>query len=139
MHSCSCASAPLCASNAGHMVMICRVVDNACCIAGGHPDTHKTKIICTIGPASESMEVLREMAANGMDIARLNMTHGHYDWHATIVERIREINRSGCAHSLRLQAGSALAQTPMLTARARALVINIRPNSKMTLAGVKLL
>ena len=71
---------------------------------GGHPNQHKTKIICTIGPASESMETLRELAQNGMDVARLNMTHGDHQWHATVIERVREINRSGCAYQALLRA-----------------------------------
>lgn len=67
------------------------------------------------------MEVLREMAANGMDVARLNMTHGDYDWHATIVERIREINRSGCAPARR----SACTRPAQALARRRAACVRV--------------
>lgn len=35
-----------------------------------------TKMVCTIGPATESMEALAQLAENGMNVARLNMTHG---------------------------------------------------------------
>jgi pyruvate kinase len=42
------------------------------------------------------MEMLRDLAQNGMDAARLNMTHGDHAWHAAVIERLREINRSGC-------------------------------------------
>ncbi len=52
------------------------------------PD-HKTKIICTIGPASESLEVLEKMIRAGMDIARLNFSHGDYDLHRRIIGNIR--------------------------------------------------
>ena len=52
------------------------------------PD-HKTKIICTIGPASESPEVLERMIRAGMDIARLNFSHGDYDRHRRVIGNIR--------------------------------------------------
>jgi pyruvate kinase len=52
------------------------------------PD-HKTKIICTIGPASESPEVLERMIRAGMDIARLNFSHGDEEHHARIIANIR--------------------------------------------------
>ncbi|MCU0582831.1 MAG: pyruvate kinase [Syntrophales bacterium] len=52
------------------------------------PD-HKTKIICTIGPASESPDVLERMIRAGMDIARLNFSHGDYDRHRRVIAGIR--------------------------------------------------
>jgi len=52
------------------------------------PD-HKTKIICTIGPASETLEVLERMIRAGMDIARLNFSHGDYDRHRRVIGNIR--------------------------------------------------
>ena len=52
------------------------------------PD-HKTKIICTIGPASESLEVLERMIRAGMDVARLNFSHGDYDRHRRVIGNIR--------------------------------------------------
>ena len=39
----------------------------------------KTKIICTIGPASESKEMMRKLVDTGMDIIRLNFSHGDYE------------------------------------------------------------
>ena len=69
---------------------------NLACPAGGHPDSHKTKIICTIGPASDDLDTLRALAENGMDIARLNFTHRDHAWHAQTIQRIQDINRSGC-------------------------------------------
>ena len=49
----------------------------------------KTKIVCTIGPASESVEVLEEMMRNGMDIARINFAHGDFDTHRQVIQNVR--------------------------------------------------
>ena len=51
----------------------------------------KTKIICTLGPATESAEVLRQMMEQGADVFRLNMSHARHEWVREIVPRIREI------------------------------------------------
>ena len=52
----------------------------------------KTKIVCTIGPASESPEVLEKLIESGMNVARLNFSHGDHDEHLTRIQRIREIS-----------------------------------------------
>jgi len=51
----------------------------------------KTKIICTLGPASESADVLHAMITAGANIFRLNMSHAPHDWVRVIVPRIRAI------------------------------------------------
>jgi pyruvate kinase len=51
----------------------------------------KTKIICTLGPATESAEVLQAMITAGANIFRLNMSHAPHDWVRMIVPRIRAI------------------------------------------------
>ncbi|MFK7730328.1 MAG: pyruvate kinase [Pseudomonadales bacterium] len=53
----------------------------------------KTKIICTIGPATESFDRLEELANAGMNVARLNMSHGDHESHARIIKAIRTLNR----------------------------------------------
>jgi pyruvate kinase len=53
------------------------------------PPDHKTKIICTIGPASESPEVMRQLIEAGMDVARLNFSHGDFPSHRRVVEDLR--------------------------------------------------
>jgi len=49
----------------------------------------RTKIVCTIGPASESVEMLTTLIRNGLDVARLNFSHGTYDEHAQRIRNIR--------------------------------------------------
>lgn len=51
----------------------------------------KTKIICTIGPASDSEEMLRAMMLAGMDVARLNFSHGTYADHQVKIDRIKKL------------------------------------------------
>jgi pyruvate kinase len=51
--------------------------------------SHKTKIVCTIGPASESPEVLGAMIEAGMNVARLNFSHGDFAYHGKIIRNIR--------------------------------------------------
>lgn len=50
----------------------------------------KTKIVCTIGPASESLETLKQLIENGMDVARLNFSHGDYEEHKQRIKNIRQ-------------------------------------------------
>src|SRR6266542_3456934 len=49
----------------------------------------KTKIICTLGPATEKPEALRQLIQEGSDVFRLNMSHASHDWVRNIVPRIR--------------------------------------------------
>jgi pyruvate kinase len=56
----------------------------------------RTKIVATIGPASRDPEVLVRMTAAGMDVARLNFSHGSAEEHAEVAERVRDAaNRAG--------------------------------------------
>jgi pyruvate kinase len=50
---------------------------------------HKTKIVATIGPASESPEMLERLIRAGLTIARLNFSHGDFSRHAEVIRRIR--------------------------------------------------
>ena len=51
----------------------------------------KTKIVCTIGPASESEEVLKELCLAGMNVARLNFSHGTHEEHLARINTIRKV------------------------------------------------
>lgn len=51
----------------------------------------KTKIICTIGPASESIEMIEKLFLNGMAIARINMSHGTTESHLEVIRNIRSV------------------------------------------------
>ena len=51
--------------------------------------THKTKIVATIGPASQAPETLAQMIRAGMNIARLNFSHGEFAGHRQVIENIR--------------------------------------------------
>ncbi|MGD8643312.1 MAG: pyruvate kinase [Chromatiales bacterium] len=55
---------------------------------------HKTKIVCTIGPASESVPVLERLIGVGMNVARLNFSHGDFDSHRQVIENIRAASRA---------------------------------------------
>ncbi|MET3697292.1 pyruvate kinase [Bacillus oleivorans] len=50
----------------------------------------KTKIVCTIGPASESIEKLTQLIEAGMNVARLNFSHGDFEEHGQRIQNIRE-------------------------------------------------
>lgn len=51
----------------------------------------KTKIICTMGPASDSEETIRALAESGMNVARLNFSHGSHESHGRTMDRIKKV------------------------------------------------
>ncbi|HTY41241.1 MAG TPA: pyruvate kinase [Thermoanaerobaculia bacterium] len=51
----------------------------------------RTKIVCTIGPSSAAPDALRRLAGAGMDVARLNFSHGSHAEHAAVIEALRRI------------------------------------------------
>lgn len=53
---------------------------------------HRTKIVATIGPASNSPEVIKQLIEAGLNVARLNFSHGSYEDHARTVSILRSIS-----------------------------------------------
>ncbi|NLG02574.1 MAG: pyruvate kinase, partial [Clostridia bacterium] len=51
----------------------------------------KTKIVCTLGPASQKEEVLRQMIEKGMNVARLNFSHGTHEYHKENIDLIKRL------------------------------------------------
>jgi pyruvate kinase len=54
-------------------------------------DKKRTKIVCTIGPASSNEDTLRQMILAGMDVARINFSHGDHEFHRKNIEMIRRL------------------------------------------------
>lgn len=57
----------------------------------------RTKIVCTIGPACNSEEMLVKLVHCGMNVARLNFSHGSHDYHKETLERIKRVRKAECA------------------------------------------
>lgn len=53
---------------------------------------NKTKVIATIGPSSSSKEVIQELIIQGMDVARINLSHANYDFCTDVMNKIADIN-----------------------------------------------
>ncbi|HOS29147.1 MAG TPA: pyruvate kinase, partial [Deltaproteobacteria bacterium] len=54
---------------------------------------HKTKIVCTIGPVSRKRSILKGLVLAGMNVARLNFSHGDLAQHARDIQTIRQVSR----------------------------------------------
>ena len=52
----------------------------------------KTKIVCTIGPSTSSREMIWKLAETGMNVARLNMSHGDHASHQKTIDIVKEYN-----------------------------------------------
>jgi len=59
----------------------------------------KTKIIATIGPSSSDKEVLRQMILEGLNVCRLNFSHGSYEQHLEVIQTIRALNQEMEMHT----------------------------------------
>lgn len=58
----------------------------------GFRSTRRTKLICTIGPATCAPEQLEALAMGGMNVARLNMCHSTREWHTEVIRNVRNLN-----------------------------------------------
>ena len=65
--------------------------------------SNKTKIVCTVGPACNTKEGLRNLIANGADVFRLNFSHGTHEIHKNVIKLVRELNEELGTHIALLQ------------------------------------
>jgi pyruvate kinase len=56
--------------------------------------SRRAKIVCTLGPATSSLEQITALVESGMDVARLNFSHGAHEHHATAYQRVRQASAS---------------------------------------------
>ncbi|PNW75606.1 hypothetical protein CHLRE_12g533550v5 [Chlamydomonas reinhardtii] len=59
-------------------------------LAGTPSNICKTKVVCTLGPKSRSVEVLEELLRAGMSVARFNFSHGSHDYHQETLDNLRQ-------------------------------------------------
>jgi pyruvate kinase len=91
---------------------------------------NKTKIVCTIGPASESPEVLEHMIRRGMNIARINFSHGNFPGHESAIENIRA---AAATVGERIAIMADLPGPKMRIGRLRKEPLELRPGDAFTL------
>lgn len=70
---------------------------------GHKSNTNRAKIVATLGPASQSKDVIRQLIDAGVNVFRLNFSHGDHATHASVIERIREVNHELRVHTAILQ------------------------------------
>ena len=56
------------------------------------PELPKTKVVCTLGPSTSNPAILMEMVKSGMNVARLNMSHGDLETHKSYVDMVRTVS-----------------------------------------------
>lgn len=98
---------------------------------------HKTKIVCTIGPASEKEEVLEQLIETGLNVARLNFAHGKKEDHSRRIKLIRKISQKVGkvvaimadlpGHKIRI---GKLAHEPMMLENGQLVVLSTDPDMK---------
>ncbi|MGE5198742.1 MAG: pyruvate kinase [Rhodospirillaceae bacterium] len=92
--------------------------------------SHKTKIVATIGPASDSPGMLERLIRAGLDVARLNFSHGAFDEHAARIQRIRAAQQ---AAGRRVAIMADLPGPKMRIGTIRPEPIDVRPGDAFTL------
>jgi pyruvate kinase len=89
----------------------------------------KTKIICTLGPASQSVEQLVKLIQSGMDVARLNFSHGTHEDHLQFILNVREASKLTGEHISILQ---DLCGPKIRTGRLQHKSIELKPGATLT-------
>lgn len=92
-----------------------------------------TKLVCTIGPASEDEQILSAMLDAGMDVARLNLSHGSLEEHARRLERLRRLS----AAKRRVLAVMLDIQGPKIRLGDVDREVALKPGDELTLVGVE--
>jgi pyruvate kinase len=92
--------------------------------------THKTKIVATIGPASDTPEMLERLIRAGLNVARLNFSHGDFSGHAGRIERLRAAEK---ATGLRVAIMADLPGPKMRVGAIDPEPIDLRPGDAFTL------
>lgn len=93
---------------------------------------NKTKIVCTIGPASDSPEVMERMLLAGMNVARLNFSHGDFSSHERVIRNLRAAAR---ATGRRLAIMADLPGPKMRIGQLENEPIELRPGDRFTLTS----
>ncbi len=136
--------------------------------AGEHTHTQRrAKIVCTIGPACNTEAAMRELMRAGMDVARLNFSHGTHDDHLAVMQRLRKVaaeeHRSICIlqdlqgpkirtgllkdhKPVMLEAGNTVTITPrdvvgdasLLSTTFQTLALDVQPGSRVLLSDGKI-
>src|SRR3954469_16646180 len=89
----------------------------------------KTKIISTLGPATDSPEMIGKMIDGGMNIARLNMSHSSHEWVRRVVATIRD-----AAKARKMSVGIMMdTQGPAIRTGDLPIALNLKPGQKFTL------
>ena len=78
------------ATRSGHSSVACRIPDRSGGTATLSAVSRRAKIVCTIGPVTATPEKIRELVRAGMDVARLNFSHGTHAEHERVYSMVRE-------------------------------------------------
>ena len=92
----------------------------------------KTKIVCTLGPSTESQQTVDALVESGMSVARLNMSHGTLESHAAAIQRVRTASeRSGVPVGIMVDVPGSKYRTGPLAPG----VVDLRQGGKLTLTS----
>ena len=53
----------------------------------------RTKIVCTLGPATDDVEIMKDLIRSGLDGARINFSHGTYESHTVIINKLKQARK----------------------------------------------
>jgi pyruvate kinase len=96
---------------------------------------NRTKVIATVGPASNSKEMLLELVKAGADVFRLNFSHGSHEDHLKVVQYVRELNQE---HNLNIGLLQDLQGPKIRTREVENNGVNLAPGSRLVLTNEKL-